>query len=82
MMWSWPGMPNTWGYALTTVGMMLFWILVIFGAIVVLYVVATRGPITIRFYDPAAVASWALPIGFYIDRLSAVMMVRPFLRPT
>lgn len=34
MMWSWPGMPNTWGYALTTVGMMLFWILVIFGAIV------------------------------------------------
>lgn len=35
MMWSWPGMPNTWGYALTTVGMMLFWILVIFGAIVV-----------------------------------------------
>jgi hypothetical protein len=35
MMWSWPGMPNTWGYALMTVGTMLFWILVIFGAIVV-----------------------------------------------
>ena len=35
MMWSWPGMPNTWGYALTTIGMMLFWIMVIFGAIVV-----------------------------------------------
>lgn len=31
MMWS---MPNTWGYALTTVGMMLFWILVVFGVIV------------------------------------------------
>lgn len=46
-----------------------------FGSIVVLYLVATRGPITIRFYDPAAVASWALPIGFYMDRLSAVMMV-------
>ena len=45
------------------------------GAIVVLYLVTTRGPITIRFYDPAAVASWALPIGFYFDRLSAVMLV-------
>src|SRR5688572_3741084 len=44
------------------------------GAIVVLYLVATQGPITIRFYDPAAVTSWALPIGFYVDRLSAVMM--------
>lgn len=44
------------------------------GALVVLYLVATRGPITIRFYDPAAVTSWALPIGFYVDRLSAVMM--------
>jgi NADH-quinone oxidoreductase subunit L len=45
------------------------------GAIVTLYFVATTGPIAIRFYDPAAVASWALPIGFYVDRLSAVMMV-------
>ena len=29
------------------------------GAIVTLYFVATTGPIAIRFYDPAAVASWA-----------------------
>ncbi len=46
-----------------------------FGAIATLYVVATQGPIAIRFYDPAAALSVPLPIGFYIDRLSAVMMV-------
>jgi hypothetical protein len=34
MMWSWPGMPAAWGYALTTASMILFWTLVIFGAIV------------------------------------------------
>jgi len=45
------------------------------GAIATLYVVATQGPITIRFYDPSSLASIALPIGFHIDRLSAVMMV-------
>jgi NADH-quinone oxidoreductase subunit L len=45
------------------------------GAIVTLYVVAAQGPITIRFYDPASTASLAVPIGFHIDRLSAVMMV-------
>ena len=45
------------------------------GAIATLYVVATQGPITIRFYDPASVASIAFPIGFHIDRLAAVMMV-------
>ena len=45
------------------------------GAIATLYAVATQGPISIRFYDPASVASLAFPIGFYVDRLSAVMMV-------
>jgi len=45
------------------------------GAIATLYFVATQGPITIRFYDPASPASIALPIGFHFDRLSAVMMV-------
>lgn len=45
------------------------------GAIVTLYVVATQGPISIRFYDPAAALSVPVPFGFYVDRLSAVMMV-------
>jgi len=44
------------------------------GAIVTLYLVAAQGRIAIHFYDPATVGSFALPIGFYIDRLSAVMM--------
>ncbi len=45
------------------------------GAIATLYVVATQGPISIRFYDPSSLASIAFPIGLHIDRLSAVMMV-------
>jgi NADH-quinone oxidoreductase subunit L len=45
------------------------------GAIVTLWYVATQGPITLRFYDPASLAMLAFPMGFYIDRLSAVMMV-------
>ena len=44
-------------------------------AVATLYVVATQGPITIRFYDPSSLTSIAFPIGFHIDRLSAVMMV-------
>jgi NADH-quinone oxidoreductase subunit L len=44
------------------------------GAIAILFVVVERGPITVRFYDPASIAALAFPIGFYIDRLSAVMM--------
>ena len=43
-------------------------------AMVILWLVATEGPITVRFYDPASIASLAFPIGLYIDRLSAVMM--------
>lgn len=45
------------------------------GAIAILYLVTSQGPIVIRFYDPETINSFALPIGFYIDRLSAVMMV-------
>ena len=45
------------------------------GAIATLYLVTTQGPISLRFYDPASAASLTFPIGFYIDRLSAVMMV-------
>jgi len=45
------------------------------GAVATLYLVTTQGPISIRFYDAASAASLTFPIGFYIDRLSAVMMV-------
>jgi NADH-quinone oxidoreductase subunit L len=44
------------------------------GSIATLYHVTTGGPMTIRFYDLSSVASFAIPIGFYVDRLSAVMM--------
>jgi NADH-quinone oxidoreductase subunit L len=44
-------------------------------AIVTLYMVATQGPIAIRLYDPTAALNVPIPFGFYIDRLSAVMMV-------
>jgi NADH-quinone oxidoreductase subunit L len=45
------------------------------GAMATLALVASRGPISIRFYEPGSAASLALPMGFHIDRLSAVMMV-------
>lgn len=45
------------------------------GAIVTLYLVATEGPIALRFYDPTASTLYTVPIGLYVDRLSAVMMV-------
>jgi NADH-quinone oxidoreductase subunit L len=45
------------------------------GALATLYFVTTQGPVSVRFYDPASLASLTFPIGFYIDRLSAVMMV-------
>jgi NADH-quinone oxidoreductase subunit L len=44
------------------------------GAMGTLYQVASHGPIEIRFYDLASVGSFAIPIGFYVDRLSAIMM--------
>ncbi len=39
-----------------------------------LVLVTSQGPVTVRFYDPSSVASFIIPIGFYVDRLSAVMM--------
>jgi NADH-quinone oxidoreductase subunit L len=44
------------------------------GAVVTLLVVASQGPVSIRFYDPS-VAPFAIPLGLHIDRLSAVLMV-------
>jgi len=44
------------------------------GAIGALTLVPSEGPITVRFYDRASVASFIIPIGFYVDRLSTVMM--------
>ena len=45
------------------------------GALVTLVLVPSEGAINVQLYDPAAIANLAFPIGFYIDRLSAVMMV-------
>ncbi len=44
------------------------------GAATTLYAVTVSGPITLQFYNPATIASLTIPIGFYIDRLSGVMM--------
>lgn len=44
------------------------------GAIGTLILVTSQGPITVRLYDIASAASFIIPIGFYVDRLSAVMM--------
>ncbi|MBX3308004.1 MAG: NADH-quinone oxidoreductase subunit L [Nitrospira sp.] len=44
------------------------------GAIGTLALVTSQGPVTVRFYDPASAASFIIPIGFYVDRLSGVMM--------
>jgi NADH-quinone oxidoreductase subunit L len=44
-------------------------------AVITLVLVALQGPIGIRFYEPSSVARLALPLGFHIDRLSAVMLV-------
>ncbi|HEY3196844.1 MAG TPA: proton-conducting transporter membrane subunit [Nitrospirales bacterium] len=45
------------------------------GSLITLVLVASDGAITIRFYDPSFIANVALPLGFHIDRLSAVMLV-------
>src|SRR5438874_2984417 len=45
------------------------------GSFMMLILVVSEGPISLRFYDPLSVANLALPLGFRIDRLSAVMMV-------
>ncbi len=44
------------------------------GAIGTLVLVTSQGPVTVRLYDPSSVASFIIPLGFYVDRLSAVMM--------
>lgn len=45
------------------------------GAILTLILVTSYGSIAVRFYDPGASGNQALPFGFRVDRLSAVMMV-------
>jgi NADH-quinone oxidoreductase subunit L len=45
------------------------------GSLIILVLVPSEGSITVRLYDPAAIANLAFPIGFYMDRLSAVLMV-------
>ncbi len=45
------------------------------GAIATLGVIVSYGPADVRFYDPASAGTLPLPLGFRIDRLSAVMMV-------
>lgn len=45
------------------------------GSVITLLLVASEGTISVRLYDPAAIANPALPLGLHIDRLSAVMMV-------
>jgi NADH-quinone oxidoreductase subunit L len=44
-------------------------------AVATLYIVSTAGPITVRLYDPAQASAFPMPLGLYVDRLSAVMMV-------
>ena len=44
------------------------------GALITLFIVVSEGAIAVRFYDPSSIANLALPLGFYIDRLSAIMM--------
>ncbi|MBM3269183.1 MAG: NADH-quinone oxidoreductase subunit L [Candidatus Sericytochromatia bacterium] len=44
-------------------------------AVAALAIVASRGPLTVRFYEAAASAGLALPLGFHVDRLGALMMV-------
>jgi hypothetical protein len=70
MMLSWPGMPAAWGYALTVTGMMLFWILVIFGAIVLVH----------RFAGGNRPA--AAPIGCSPDGSAAATSVPPRSTPS
>jgi NADH-quinone oxidoreductase subunit L len=45
------------------------------GAVITLVGVASDGAVALKFYNPSSIANVAMPLGFYIDRLSAVMMV-------
>lgn len=49
-------------------------LLAFLGAATTLLAVSWEGPIVARLYNPDALAGFALPLGFYIDRLGAVMM--------
>ena len=44
------------------------------GSVWALGLVAGQGPIRVGFYEPGAAAALAFPLGFHIDRLSAIMM--------
>ena len=44
------------------------------GAVWALGLVAGQGPIRVGFYEPGAASALAFPLGFQIDRLSAIMM--------
>ena len=44
------------------------------GSVVALGLVAAGGPIRVSFYEPGAAATLAFPLGFHVDRLSAIMM--------
>lgn len=43
-------------------------------ALATIYVVTMNGPLVLRLYDPTTPIGFTLPIGLYVDRLSAVMM--------
>jgi NADH-quinone oxidoreductase subunit L len=45
------------------------------GSVAALVYVATIGPLGLRFYEPTTITQFALPIGYQVDRLAAVMMV-------
>jgi hypothetical protein len=75
MIWSWPEM-SAWSYALTTAGMILFWTLVIFGAIVLVHylgrdnastvggsVVDDSSPIVLQAVEPANSSTDPAPSG-------------------
>ncbi|MGE3151406.1 MAG: NADH-quinone oxidoreductase subunit L [Nitrospiraceae bacterium] len=44
------------------------------GSVTALALVSSQGPVSVRLYDSVALDGIALPLGFFIDRLSAVMM--------
>jgi NADH-quinone oxidoreductase subunit L len=44
------------------------------GSVAALGLVSVGGPIRVGFYEPGAAAALAFPLGFHIDRLSAIMM--------
>jgi hypothetical protein len=75
MIWSWPEM-SAWSYALTTAGMILFWTLVIFGAIVLVHylgrdkasavggsVVVDSSPIVLQPVEPTNSSTDSAPSG-------------------